>query len=72
MCTGQPEHDPVVTSGAAQAGIGEGQAQESIERIGAATQTSATAPVVEQGLAVAIGSTRKRDDDTTTRGQGDR
>jgi hypothetical protein len=62
----------VATSGAAQAGIGEGQAQESNGRIGAATRTSATAPVVEQGLAVATGIMRKQDDGTTTRGQGDR
>jgi hypothetical protein len=63
---------PVATPGAAKAGIGEGQAQESIGWFGAATCRGTTAPVVEQGLAVATGSMRKRDDDTTTRGQGDR
>jgi hypothetical protein len=63
---------PVATPGAAQAGIGAGQAQESNGWTKPATATFATAPVVEQGLAVATGATRKRDDDTTTRGQGDR
>jgi len=62
----------VATSGAAQVGIGEGQAQESIGRVSAATRGFATAPVVEQSPAVANGVTRKRDDVTTTRGQGDR
>jgi hypothetical protein len=62
----------VATSGAAKAGIGEGQAQESIGRVSAATRRFVTAPVVEQGPAVANGVARKRDDVTTTRGQGDR
>jgi hypothetical protein len=62
----------MATSGAAKAGIGEGQAQESTGRIGAATRRFVTAPMVEQGPAVATGTMRKRDDDTTTRGQGDR
>jgi hypothetical protein len=62
----------MATSSAAKAGVGEGQAQESIGCSGAATRRGITAPVVEQGLAVAIGSMRKRDDDTTTRRQGDR
>jgi len=62
----------VATPGAAQAGVGEGQAQESNGRVGAATRRPATAPVVEQGLAVATGIMRKRADDTTTRRQGDR
>jgi len=62
----------MATSDAAQAGIGEGQAQESIGRVGTATCGFVTAPMVEQGPAVANGVTRKRDDVTTTRGQGDR
>jgi hypothetical protein len=62
----------VATSGATKVGIGEGQAQESIGWIDVATRRDITAPVVEQGLAVATGSMRKRDVDTTTRGQGDR
>lgn len=63
---------PVATPGAAKAGIGEGQAQESNGWVDVATRRHITAPMVEQGLAVATGSMRKRDDDTTTRGQGDR
>lgn len=43
----------VATSGAAQAGIGEGQAQESMGWVGAATRRHITAPMVEQGPAVA-------------------
>jgi hypothetical protein len=62
----------VATSGAAQAGIGEGQAQESKGWVGAATQRFVTALMMEQGLAVATGGLRKQVDDTTTRGQGDR
>jgi hypothetical protein len=63
---------PMATSGATKVGIGEGQAQESIGWTGAETRRFTTAPMVEQGLAVATGAARKRDDDTTTRGQGDR
>jgi hypothetical protein len=62
----------MATSGAAKVGIGEGQAQESIGRVGAATRRDVTAPMVEQSLAVATGTVRKHSDGTTTRGQGDR